>query len=384
MADFTFVTPPWLRDQDTDSIHARMMANLPDDIDDTEGGFPWDFTRPTALEKAELLEFQMVENVRAMFYQFAGGIYLDYHAEAAGLVRKPPVRATGTVKVTGTPGTDIPEGFLFAVPASGDIPAIPFASLESVTILDDGVVEIPVQAVDAGTIGNVRAGTIVIMASRTLTGIESITNEEATSGGAKTEEDEELRARIAEVYTSKGMSFIGNDADYIRWAMEVETVGAAIVEPEWDGPGTVALVVVDRTGYPADQVILDAVYDHIISPNDRLKRLAPIGATLTVKAPAILTVDVSCALTLEFDAAYATVYEALRKNIMAYFLTASGTGVVRFAEIGSIIIQTEGVEDYDDLQLNGTAANITFTYEQFPMLGTLDTGIAGGVTKSLT
>ena len=81
-------------------------------------------------------------------------------------------------------------------------------------------------------------------------------------------------------------------------------------------------------------------------------------------------------MTLEFDAAYATVYEALRKNIMAYFLTASGTGVVRFAEIGSIIIQTEGVEDYDDLRLNGTAANITFTYEQFPVLGTLDTGIA--------
>lgn len=375
MADFAFVPPPWLADQDTDSIHARMMANLPNDIDDTEGGFPWDFTRPTALEKAELLEFQMVENIRAMFYQFAGGIYLDYHAEAAGLVRKPPVCATGTVKVTGTPGTDIPEGFLFAVPADGDIPAIPFAALESATILDDGAVEIPVQAVDAGIVGNVKAGTIVIMASRTLTGIESIVNEEAASGGAETENDEELRARIAEVYMSKGASFIGCDADYVRWAMEVETVGAAIVEPEWDGPGTVAVVVVDRTGFPADQTILDAVYEHIISPNDRLKRLAPIGATLTVKAPVILTVDVACRLTLEIDAAYSVVYESLRKNIMAYFLTASSSGVVRYAEIGSIIIQTEGVEDYEELRLNGTAANITFTYEQFPVLGTLETGI---------
>ena len=276
--------------------------------------------------------------------------------------------------MTGTPGTDIPEGFLFAVPASGDIPAIPFAALETVTIPESGVVKIPVQAVAAGTSGNVKAGTIVIMASRTLPGIERITNEEATSGGAETEEDEELRARIAEVYASRGMSFVGNDADYVRWAMEVETVGAAIVEPEWNGPGTVALVIVDRTGFPADQTILDEVYAHIISPSDRMKRLAPIGATLTVKAPDILTVDVSCRLTLESGAASAVVYEDLRKNIMAYFLTASGAGIVRYAEIGSIIIQTEGVEDYGELRLNGTAANITFTYEQFPMLGTLDTG----------
>ena len=376
MADFSFVLPPWLKDQDTDSIHARMMANLPQDIDDTEGGFPWDFTRPTALEKAELLEFQMVENVRAMFYQFAGGVYLDYHAEAAGLVRKPPVRATGTVKVTGTPGTDIPEGFLFAVPADGDIPAIPFAALESVTILDDGVAEIPVRAVDAGTVGNVKADTIVIMASNTLTGIRSVTNEEATSGGAETEEDDELRYRIAEVYASKGTSFIGNDADYERWALEVETVGAAIVVPEWNGPGTVAVVVVDRTGFPADQTILDAVYEHIISPNDRMKRLAPIGATLTVKAPEILTVDVSCKLSLSVGAAYAAVYETLRQNIMAHFLSASGAGVVRYAEIGAIIIRTDGVEDYDELKLNGTAANIAFSYEQFPVLGELETGIA--------
>ena len=79
MADFAFVPPPWLQGQDTDTIHARMMANLPEDIDDTEGGFPWDFTRPSALEMAELLEFQMVENLRAMFYQFAGCLMFGFH-----------------------------------------------------------------------------------------------------------------------------------------------------------------------------------------------------------------------------------------------------------------------------------------------------------------
>jgi len=54
MADtFTFVAPSWLENQDAGTIHQRMMKTLPEDIDDTEGGFPWDFTKPTALEKAE-------------------------------------------------------------------------------------------------------------------------------------------------------------------------------------------------------------------------------------------------------------------------------------------------------------------------------------------
>ena len=62
MADITqFVPPSWLEDQDAETIHARMMQSLPEDIDDTEGGFPWDFTKPAALEKAELLEFNLME-----------------------------------------------------------------------------------------------------------------------------------------------------------------------------------------------------------------------------------------------------------------------------------------------------------------------------------
>ena len=47
-----FKAPSFLNDQDAETIHKRMMEELPPDIDDTEGGFPWDFTKPTALEKS--------------------------------------------------------------------------------------------------------------------------------------------------------------------------------------------------------------------------------------------------------------------------------------------------------------------------------------------
>lgn len=225
MADITqFVPPSWLEDQDAETIHARMMQSLPEDIDDTEGGFPWDFTKPAALEKAELLEFNLMETAKIMHYMFSYGIYLDYHAAGYGMERKGASYASGTVTVTGSPNTVIPAGFLFAVPASGDNAAITFSTLEEATISTDGTVDIPVQATEAGTGGNVAADTIVIMASPTIIGINRITNSNAITGGAAEEEDDALRQRIKERLESADASFVGCDADYKRWAKEVEGI----------------------------------------------------------------------------------------------------------------------------------------------------------------
>ena len=40
-----FTVPAFLQECDVDTIHQKMMDMLPDDIDKTEAGFPWDFTR---------------------------------------------------------------------------------------------------------------------------------------------------------------------------------------------------------------------------------------------------------------------------------------------------------------------------------------------------
>ena len=42
--------PDFLENSSEDEIHEKMLGNLPEDIDKSEGGFPWDFTRPTAIE----------------------------------------------------------------------------------------------------------------------------------------------------------------------------------------------------------------------------------------------------------------------------------------------------------------------------------------------
>ena len=54
-----FNRPEFLEGNSAEEIHERMMNNLPDDIDDMPGGFPYDMTMPAALEKKTKLSISI-------------------------------------------------------------------------------------------------------------------------------------------------------------------------------------------------------------------------------------------------------------------------------------------------------------------------------------
>jgi uncharacterized phage protein gp47/JayE len=361
-----------------------MMAELPPGIDKSEGNIPWDFTRPSALEKARFVEFHLNETIRLIFPQWSYDGWLDLHAEKENVLRRAANRASGTVCVTGTPGLTIPAGFQFATPATLT-PSVLFETLEE-TVLSGtpdsrGLVtaDISIQAVEGGLIGNVANGTVKLMV-RPLTGISLITNPEPLTGGAPAESDASLLQRLLEALR-RGMSFTGCDADYVRWAKEVPGVGQAFTQAEWDGPGTVRVLVIDATGLPANQQILDAVYEHIISPNDRMKRLAPIGATLTVAAHTPLYIDITADVTLRAGENIDTVTDRFKVNLDLYWLEATtehdftdvqsgaAQNSVKIVFIGSTLAQTAGISNYakSTLSVNGGAADIVIPVGQFPV-----------------
>ena len=373
-----FITPPWLDDQDANTIQARMMGTLPDDIDDTEGGFPWDFTMPTALEKAEMLEFHLVETLKIMHPMWSYGKFLDYHAQGVGIKRKNATEAAGTVTVAGVPGTVIPKGFLFAVPASGNQTAITFKTLTTAVIgiasenSEIGYVDIQVESETAGIIGNVAAKAISIMASPSITGIVSITNQSALTGGTEAESDDSLRDRIMEVNEAMYASFTGCDSDYKRWAKEVDGVGEVLVVPEWDGPGTVKVVVLDANGEPANQNIIDAVIENIVSPNDRMLRKAPIGATVTIMAPESMIINISFRLKLKSDTTEASVVSRFKSSLLKYFNTAKENDVLKYNQIIALLAETDGVDDFSNLTVNEGTGNIKIASEMYPVIGTIN------------
>lgn len=371
-----FKLPDWLNNGEASQIQQRMMEGLPPNIDSTPAGWPWNFTMPTALEIAELMQFRLPLTLRIMHPMWAYGEFLDYHGNSVGLSRKQATGAVGEVAFKGIPGTYVPKGYTVAVPGVKDSPSIPFVTTAEVTLDQDGNGAAGVIADVAGASGNVPANTISIMVPP-LSGIKMVTNNERTTGGAETEDEEAFRERIMEVISASNDSYVGNDSDYRRWAMEVSGVGDVIVVPEWKGPLTVKLVIVDSNGEPANDEILNRVYNYIVSPDDRLSRLAPIGANLTVLAPEPREISVEI-FGLILESGLQPVLDAFKDDIRTYFREANLEGVVRIVQVSAVLAHAEGVVDFSRLTINGGEVNIELGNDEYPVLIDVIVNTGGG------
>lgn len=374
---YDFNLPSFLTDgTDADTIHEKMMSMLPDDIDKTEGGFPWDFTRPTAVIAAELLQYFIPESIKLMFAQWSTGSYLDLLATPAQITRKEANCATAVLRIEGTPGTEIPAGTVFATEATGGVSSIEFISLDDTEIGTDGYAMITVQAVDSGTGSNVNPGSIVLM-SVPISGVTSVTNPEKASGGTAEESDDDLRERILEAYKNMDTSYVGNNSDYKRWAEEVAGIGTAIVIPEWNGPETVKIVCLDANGEAANQTLLTTVYNHIMQPDSPMDRLAPPNVILTVAKPTLVNIVYAFKAELESGFETGTAISAFEKSLEAYYKTVSSEGVVKYNHVHSLLESTPGIKDFTGLTMNGGTSNISIAADEYPYTESVSIGIGG-------
>ena len=371
MAEYEFTNPDFIEGNSEEEIQERMMANLPGNIDDMPGGFPYDFTMPTAIEKAEIMNFIIPRILMIMFPQFAWGDWLDLHGTQCGLKRREATKASGYVNLSGQDGVEIPIGTVFCTPATDTNSSIEFESTELV-VVSDGSAKVPISAVQSGPLSNVVAGTVTL-ALNPITGIDSITNEFAITGGTEEEEDDIFRERIMDANANKGTSYIGNVADYRRWAMEVAGVGSVTVIPTPDGVGgKVKIIVVDANGQPANESILKEVYDHVMAPNAPLDRLAPAGASIEVVAPTTGNINYSANIALNEMGNIETVKTEFISSLAEYYEVAKKEGVLRYSRVYAILSNTTGVKDFNSLKIDGNTENLVIDKESFPFTGTVD------------
>lgn len=368
--------PDFLTNTSVDDIHEKMLNNLPDDIDKSEGGFPWDFTRPVAIELSEVKEYTLVEVLKSMFPVTCEESYiLDFHSEERGIVRRESVNASGYVSITGKPGLIIPLGYGFSTNADDDGNTIDFVSTEEVTIDSLGNAKIPIEATEGGSESNVGANVVVLHTGdetgELLEDITSVSNDNPITGGLDEESDDTLRERIVTYDRSQSNSFIGNPSDYKRWAMSVAGVGAVTVTSAEDTSGTVKLVILDQNGDPASKSIQDDVYDYIMSPNDKDSRLAPINAVLSIVTPATLKINISAKVYLK-GIALKDVESTFRNKVQEYLLNnALEDLIVRVSAISDLLYSIDGVYDYENVTINGYSKNLTIDSGQVPVLGTI-------------
>ena len=371
MAQPEFRNPDFIENNSAEEIHERMMNNLPPDIDDMPGGFPWDFTMPAALEKDEFINFHLVRAIMIAFPEYAWDEWLDLHGRQVHLTRHEPEKAFGKVVVTGTPGTEILSGAVFCTPATDTGPSIEFFSRQDAVIGEEGNAEINIVASEPGTGSNVAANTIVLMA-KSNKNIISVVNPEPVTGGTERETDDSFFDRIAAEYQNS-TTYLGNDVDYIRWA-KAAGAGDCIVVSAAEGPGTVKLVLVDANGQPANEKLVEDVYNYIVSPDDRTQRLLPTACSKLICEPAT-TVRINYTITgliydestnieqikAEFEAAVKKVYEE-----------AKNESILRYNDVRPIISGIAGVEDFSEFFMDGGTENIRLGSEEYPETGTLD------------
>ena len=374
-----FATPSFLEGQSVEEIHAKMMASLPADIDRSEGGFPWDYTRPTANEKAEYINYNLINTIRGIFAMWCDPFLLDYHADKWGMKRRAAVQAKAILQMTGDEGVEIPAGFVVSTAASYNRPSISFTTDEAVTLREEPV-SVTITAVDAGADGNVGAHTIVIVDSP-IKGLATIDNAAPAFGGIDEESDESLRERVVEYEQTQGVSYVGSYIDYKRWALEVTGVGSVQVQGGKNGDCTVKLILTGSDGNPASEEICQDVYNHIMRPDDDSQRLASVCDLLIVKPATTVQVTVSAVVELDGTVLLDDLKEELRLRLESYYHgDAIDEGEVKYTSIGAIIRACAGITDYDHttLMVNGGTRNIPISIGEIPVTVTEDITLTEG------
>lgn len=374
MAEFKI--PEFLQHHSTNEIHQKMKDILPHDLDLSEGSHSWNYTRPTALVAAELCEFILPEVIKLIIPQFSYSEFLDYHAQTRNMERLEATAATGELTITGEPGTVIPAGSLFATSSINDEPSVDYATLEEAVIDESGVVKVRIQCTKNGIVGNATKHTIIHKGSA-LTGIAGVTNEEAVTGGTERENDASLQDRITEYDRTQGQSYVGNIADYKRWATSVDGVGAAIVIPANDDTGLVTIILIDADGAPAQPELCKKVYDEIMRPDDEDKRKAPVNAYLSVIPPEKLTLCVKATTELDMEANLGSTQANFMAQLALYIPESLEDNEIKYTRIGAILSAIPGVNDYSNLEIglkqeDGTVSygtkNIPITSRQLPVI----------------
>lgn len=364
----TFALPDFLQVSEED-IHQRMLKSLPRNYDLSEGALIYDVTKPVAMEKAKMIEYELTLTMMMMFPQFAEGIFLDWHGTPIGVTRRPAVPSTVDVTFKGKENTLIPAGTQVSTVGDEKSSGIIFKTLKEAMIDETGVINVRAEAAEPGVIGNVPPESIQSLL-RSIPGVQSVINQEAATGGINTESDESFKSRIIDRHRNKPLS--GSSKDYIRWAKEVPGVGEVIVLPLWEGPGTVKVLIADSNGDLASPELIASVQQHIAPDEDLGGGLAPIGAKVTVATLKRKVIYLSFSVELQDGYELAEVITNIKHSISQYFNLASKDGLIRYSRIGAMIIESVGVKDYDNLLVNNSSENILLEVGEVGTIGEME------------
>lgn len=321
-----------------------MLERVADDTDKREGSIIFDAVAPCAYFLAQQ-NFKMTNFIDLVLPDTAVGEYLDRAVKSYGITRNVATAAVRKMSTSGTVNLKTRWGIQDLVYVVTDK-------------ISENVYEVTCET--SGNIGNQYFGAMQPITN----GINGITAvlEDILVSGTDEETDDSLRERF---YTKVRLpATSGNAYHYKLWALEVPGTGAAKVFPLADGPGTVTVLVVDSNKNVSSDL-----------PNkvaEYIETVRPIGATVTIKSPDALTMNITANVMLDKSRSLSDVQKDFEAAVDVFLKeTIFTTYRVSHAKLGSLLLDVPGVEDFEALLLNGSAKNVKVGERQIPVQGSI-------------
>jgi len=300
-----------------------------EDIDLSENSRLLRFLEIIAKREDEL--WQLAEDIYySGFVQFATGESLDRVVALLGIRRKQATRATGIVTFSrSTPATSditIPAGTRVATSDE----SVVFQTTEAV-ILQTGQTqaEAPIEAVEPGAKGNVPANTITKLVDP-ISGIESVTNPEPTTGGRDVETDEELRYRAIK-YAPYAKATIHSIKSAL---LQIEGVTDVNVQEDLANHK----VIVTIAGGPDDEI------------SQTIEDVRPAGIPVEWQRPTAKSINVNAQIKV-LEGYNASEVQSNVQNAITNYINGLHIGEdVNFSDLAKVILQVEGVDDIVSLE----------------------------------
>lgn len=308
------------------------------------------------------------------------GADLDSWVADFALTRLPAVSSTGEVTVSRfatTLAAIVPVGAQFKT-SDGSIAFEVVADSSDVNwnatqngydvAAGTGSIDVPVRALTAGVVGNVLAGTILVVATA-IPGIDTITNANAFTNGEDAETDEDLRIRFRDYIGSRSRATpvaVGYAVTSVQQGLTYtiqENVNAAAVYT----PGTFVVSFDDGSGAPSDS-LLDSVTAAVLA-------VRPIGSVAVVRKATLVSANISMTITCPTTAQKTAAIPLVAAAITAFVNALSVGETLPFSRLATLAYGADqNVTNVTAVTLNSGTSDLDPTDGQVIRAGTITVG----------
>jgi len=125
----------------------------------------------------------------------------------------------------------------------------------------------------------------------------------------------------------------------------------------------------------------EVIGSHIVSPDDRSKRLLPTGSSkLIVKSATVKTVDFACTGLVLDGVGLDDVISTFKTEMMAVYSAAKETNILRYNSARTVLSTITGVSDFIDFTMDGKRENIHLSSSEYADTGNVTFTLEGAET----